>query len=138
MPPKKRKKERKFQVFFFKHNFNAREKKTTHFFSSSSGNEIQKTFLLMKFSIFCVKLKSFFSLRAMGKKKNLPKLCFLLSYTTKVLYFFCEKNINKTNWKHIFMTFLGDFFAHSNYTLDFFFLISHSISNLSFWPHESP
>lgn len=71
------------------------EKKKTHFFSSSSGNEIQKTFLLMKwklfppefFSIFCVKLKSFFFLKSNGEKKNLPKSCFLLSYTTKVLYF---------------------------------------------------
>lgn len=129
MPKKKDKRKKENSKFSFLNTIltHGKKKKKTHFFSSSSGNEIQKTFLLMKwklfppefFSIFCVKLKYFFSLRAMGKK-YLPKSCFLLSYTTKVLYFFCEKNINKTNWKHIFMTtFLGNF-SYSNYTLDFF------------------
>lgn len=130
MPPKKKIKKENSKFSFLNTILTHGEKKKKHiFFPSSSGNEIQKTFLLMKwklfppefFSIFCVKLKSFFSLRAMGEKKNLRKSCFLLSYTTNVLYFFCEKNINKTNWKHIFMTFLGNFFSTLITHLIFFF-----------------
>lgn len=86
MPKKKDKRKKENSKFSFLNTIltHGKKKKKTHFFSSSSGNEIQKTFLLMKwklfppefFSIFCVKLKYFFSLRAMGKKKIYPKVVF--------------------------------------------------------------
>lgn len=88
MPQKKDKRKKENSKFSFLNTIlthgKKKTKKKTNFFSSSSGNEIQKTFLLMKwklfppefFSIFCVKLKYFFSLRAMGKKKIYPKVVF--------------------------------------------------------------